>query len=446
MREFLGGVTFRIGLAVTLIVVAVTAAQALAMRTVLLQQTLEVRRHIVEEGVALARLVARGDAADPGVLRRELAALESVAVVFYDREGAVIGASRDDVDYLASLDLPTRLAADAAAGQPHFVVPLESGQRTEVIARTDAGGPVAYVGVFEDRPVLAMQSIRRWVWLAAVLVALLTSLVVTLVVSRGVRRSAGELELVVRRMAQGDLSVRLPDFGEHEVGRVLRDFNRMADVVELREGAFRVEDGRRRRLMDEVSGNLALEVPALLAQLESLAEEVETTELTSAQDTVGRAIAQMKRLASLAEDLTFLTRLEREGIALDPLPVDLAEFAEIEAEAFGPTALLSDVSVKVEGKSCIALIDRARFGRLVRILLLHAARRAQPGSVVRIAVAEGSFEVIAVARSQSSNAIEQEELGLAIAHLLVKAHGGELTMRSAQGESFVAKIALPPAE
>lgn len=442
MREFLGGVTFRIGLAVTLIVVAVTAAQALAMRTVLLQQTLEVRRHIVEEGVALARLVARGDAADPGVLRRELAALESVAVVFYDREGAVIGASRDDVDYLASLDLPTRLAADAAAGQPHFVVPLESGQRTEVIARTDAGGPVAYVGVFEDRPVLAMQSIRRWVWLAAVLVALLTSLVVTLVVSRGVRRSAGELELVVRRMAQGDLSVRLPDFGEHEVGRVLRDFNRMADVVELREGAFRVEDGRRRRLMDEVSGNLALEVPALLAQLESLAEEVETTELTSAQDTVGRAIAQMKRLASL----TFLTRLEREGIALDPLPVDLAEFAEIEAEAFGPTALLSDVSVKVEGKSCIALIDRARFGRLVRILLLHAARRAQPGSVVRIAVAEGSFEVIAVARSQSSNAIEQEELGLAIAHLLVKAHGGELTMRSAQGESFVAKIALPPAE
>lgn len=433
MREFFRGITFRIGLSVTLIVLAVTATQGFAMRTVLLQQTLEVRRHIVEEGVALARLVARGDGADPGVLRHELTTLESVAVVFYDRDGAVIGASRDDVDYLASLDLPTRAAADGAGGQPYFVVPLESGHRTEVVASTDAEGPVAYVGVFEDRPVLAMQAIRRWVWLASVLVALLTSLLVTVIVSRRVRRSAGELELVVRRMAQGDLSVRLPDFGGHEVGRVLRDFNRMVDVVELRESTHRLSEGRRRRLMDEVSGALAAQVPAVLARLEGLAEEHESPELEG-------ALRDVKRLASFSEELSFLTRLEREGIALDPVPVDLAELAEIEAEAFGPTALLSDVTVKVEGKSCIASIDRERFARLVRVLLLHAARNAAPGSVVRLAVTEGVLEVSADPRDPASSG--RDEVALAIADLLAKAHGGELSIQASPGQPMVSKVVL----
>ncbi len=457
-------VTVRIGVAVTLFVLFVSGAQALATRVVLVRQALEVRRHITEEGIAMARLAARSGG-DPAALRDELGELGSIAIVYYDRDGRMIARSRDDFATLTALTNEQRAAARAAGGAPHYLTPLARGARTEVIAATvdvdstDVAA-VAYVGLFEDSPVLATQSLRGALPIVFVLVSLAVAFVITWWLARRARASLARTERVVRRMSEGDLSVRLPESGDDEVGQLVADFNRMADRLAEHVERLEGEDERRRRLFAAFTHEINTPLTSVLGYLESLAMPDIEADPETRRRYLAIAYEQAQQLGALAEDLTTLSQLEYEGVALDQGDVDLRSLAEREVDAFRARAQARSVELAIEGEPTVVRADRNRLAQVLRILLDNAIRHTREGTTVKVVIGADGLEVIdrgeGIAAAdlallgtplfRTDAARDRKRggrgLGLAIARGLTKAHGGELTLRSSLGEGTSARVTL----
>lgn len=455
-------VTVRIGIAVTLFVLFVSGAQAVATRVVIVGQALEVRRHITEEGVALARLAARSGG-DPDALRDEVGSLGSMAIVYYDRDGRLLARSRDDFATLTALTGEQRAAARASDGAPYYLTPLARGERTEVIASTadvDSATPgaVAYVGLFEDSPVAATHSMRIALPIAFVLVSLVVAFLITWLLARRARASLARTELVVRRMSEGDLSVRLPVSGDDEVGQLIADFNRMADRLAEHVERLEGEDERRKRLFAAFTHEINTPLTSVLGYLESLAMPDIEADPETRRRYLAIAYEQAQQLGALADDLTTLSQLEYDGVTLDRSDVDLALLAKRETEAFQTRAKARDIQLAIEGGSTIANIDRNRVAQVLRILLDNAIRHARTGTTVRVVIGAASIEVIdrgdgiapadlahlgtPLFRTDAARDRKRggRGLGLAIARGLVRAHGGELTLRSKVGEGTTAHV------
>lgn len=454
--------SFRVGIAVALLVLGVTAVQTIAFRLVLARYSLDVRQHVIEEGVALARLVARAEV-DPETLQRELGPISNFAISLYDRDGRRIAMSRADVETRATLDEAARAGAAAADGAPYYLTELLPGSRTEVVATVGGVGPAAYVGIVEQTTVTTFVEGRTTMLVLITLAALLMALAVTWLLARRLRQSVKATERVVHRMAAGDLSVRLAEAGDDEVGDLVRDFNAMADQLAANVARLEGEETRQKQLFAAFTHEINTPLTAVLGYLESLQmPEVDADEATRKRY-VEIAFDQARQLDALADDLTTLSRLDYDGIVLDRTPLDLARIAESEASALRPRAKERDVSIQVVGGPVVAEVDRARLGQVLRNVLDNAMRHASPGSEVRVGVEDGDPKVITItdqgpgiaeehlahlgaplyrpdgARDRSSGG---RGLGLAIAKGLVKAHGGELTITSRVGEGTTVRITL----
>jgi signal transduction histidine kinase len=458
MRSLVGRVAVQIALLVTVVVLGVTGLDALVLRFLISERTMDARRQIVEEGVALARLAVASGATGEA-LRRELGPLPNIAVVYYDDEGRILARSRDDVPVREALDEEARSGAAAEAGAAFHLVPLTVGERTEAVAATFAS-PVAYVGVFEDTPRRTMHSIRLTIPFAIAVVGLLVASLLTWLLVRRARASIAATERVVRRMSEGDLTVRLPAGGDDEIGALVRDFNRMADRLADHVSRLEQEGTLRRQLFAALTHEINTPLTSVLGYLESLAmPEVDADDATRRRY-VQVAWQQAQELAALAEDLTMLSRLEYDGVELERSQLDVMQIVQREVEGFRARAAERDVELVVEGTARQASVDPVRFGQVLRILLDNAVRHARAGTAVRVVVAGDAIEVIDRGEGIDAELLAQlgtplfrtdeardrarggRGLGLSIAKGLVEAHGGALTFDSRVGEGTTARVAL----
>lgn len=448
----------RVGLAVALLVIGVTAGQALALRFILSRYSLDIRRHIVEEGVALVRILARSEL-PAHTLEQELGSISDFAVAFYDGEGRRLVQSRDDVHTRATLDPDARAGADAAGGRPHYLTELDLGSRTEAVASVEGEGAVRYVGLYEETTVSTFAEVRMSYVLATALVACAIAVWVSFFLAQWLRRGIRSTERVVHRIAAGDLSVRLEDAGDDEVGQLARDFNRMTDRLAETIGRLEGEEQRRTQLFASFTHEINTPLTAVLGYLESLRmPEVDGDELTRRRY-VEIAFQQARELDALADDLTTLSKLDYDGLRLDRRDASLRELVLSEVAALAPRAASRRVEVRVEGDA-IASVDRNRLGQVLRNVLDNAIRHAPEESAIEVKVSEASVTVrdqgpgIAPehlsrlgeplyrpddARARSTGG---RGLGLAIAIGLMRAHGGQLTLSSTVGAGTTVTLAL----
>src|SRR5262249_49397501 len=146
--------------------------------------------------------------------------------------GRLIGRNRDDVTIPAALSAATIDSAREHIDRPAFIdvgVPLWSEHGAVLATRA---GEVAFVGVFdrwvESRIKRALVQGLLGGFLFSVIIGHLATFLVARRVAGGLRRAEG----VVHRMASGELGVRLPSWGDDEVGRLANDFNAMAESLE----------------------------------------------------------------------------------------------------------------------------------------------------------------------------------------------------------------------
>ena len=315
------------------IVAVVAAALAVASIGTFVILRLEARADARSElGDQAGRLASRVETVQaPGALAAVVRALrlEGAAVLRIDAEGRLRGTPPAGVG-LADLD-PVRLRAGrtvtgvAPGGLAYAAAPAERAASTIVVVLSRQVGT--------GRPVLG-----PW-FLVAVVATLALAAAVAGNLARRLTRPLREAQEATRRIAAGDLAVRVPeDEGDGaELAGLARSINAMAESLER-------SRGMERQFLLSVSHDLRTPLTSIRGFGEALAEG-------KAPDPAhaGAVItAEARRLERLVGDLLELAKLDARRFSLDVRATDVAEVVSDTTEGFRPAAERAGVVLDVD--------------------------------------------------------------------------------------------------
>jgi two-component system sensor histidine kinase BaeS len=361
---------------VVTIVAVVAAALAVASIGTFVILRLEARADARSElGDQAGRLASRVETVQaPGALAAVARALrlEGASVLRIDAEGLLRGTPPAGVA-LADLD-PVRLRAGQTVtgvrpgGLAYAAAPAERAASTIVVVLSRQVGT--------GRPVLG-----PW-FLVAVVATLALAAAVAGNLARRLTRPLREAQEATRRIAAGDLAVRVPeDEGDGaELAGLARSINAMAESLERSRGT-------ERQFLLSVSHDLRTPLTSIRGFGEALAEG-------KAPDPAhaGTVItAEARRLERLVGDLLELAKLDARRFSLDIRATDVAEVVSDTTEGFRPAAERAGVVLNVDlgpgpsgQPSPRAAADPDRLSQIVANLVENALKFAATRISVRV--------------------------------------------------------------
>jgi signal transduction histidine kinase len=282
-----------------------------------------------------------------------------------------------------------------------------------------------------------------------------------------ITRRLREAEAAVARVAEGDMSARIPVGEMDELGRVAATFNRTADLLERTVRDLEATDATRRRLIADFAHELNTPLTNVLAYLETLvlAEEDGGMEAAARLEFLKVAHDEGKRLAHLARDLETLTKLEANALVMERAEVDLVQLAADLVHRLRPRAMAQglELDVRIDAPGLVEG-DRMRLEQVGMNLLENALRYTKRGAVVMRVRREGdrvAWSVedtgVGIPRDVLPRVMERffrvdpsrtratggTGLGLSIVGGIVERHGGSVHIDSAEGQGTVVTIWLP---
>ena len=308
------------------------------------------------------------------------------------------------------------------------------------------------------------------------ILAAIAAVIAGILIAERITRPVQRLVHGAEEMARGDYDYPLGRPGNDEIGYLAERFEEMrqherAYVLSLQQAA-RV----RSEFITLASHELRTPISVIKAYHELFASAA-LGPITAAQGKALEAIDRSVRgLVQLAEDATRMAQLEDGPPVLDVVLDDLAEILEHAASSVLGEARDRSVEVTVDVASEIGPVpvDRVRFVEAVSNLVRNGIRFTPDGGHVNVLARredaelvvevtddgigiptdqqvdlfERSFMVRGASHHHSSSKLEFNSgglgLGLPIAHGLVLAHGGTLSVRSAptQGSTFTIRIPI----
>ncbi len=264
-----------------------------------------------------------------------------------------------------------------------------------------------------------------------------------------VQRPVSAASKAARELGAGDLTVRLPVTGHDEFSDLSGSFNQMADrLAETIDQPTR-HDARQRQFVADVSHELRTPTASLLAAATAL-------DNPATRDSAAPLITpQLRRLATLTENLLEISRMDSGEAALTLEPVDLAGLvADVVAHSQAPES----VTVHAEGDTT-ADIDPRRMHTVINNLLSNALRHgAAPVTVtvsrtptsLTVRVSDSGLGVPEDLRERIFDRFVQADtarsgnagsgLGLAIARENARLHHATLTVENDHGAVFTLNI------
>lgn len=358
-----------------------------------------------------------------------------------------------DRQYWQSVALPN---ADAGT-DPGIVV----GSDLEVPA---AGRYELYLGydLSEAEQTLAFMQVTGIVG-AAALLALLSA--ITLVVVRGVIEPIRATAATSRRLAAGDLGVRMPESGEDELATLAASFNGMADSLQARIRELAELSVMQQRFVSDVSHELRTPLTTI-----RLAGDVLYGQRDDFPGPTSRTVellhTQTDRFERLLADLLEISRYDAGSVKLTTEPTNLVHLAGDAIESMHELAREQGCEVRLDapGGHLDAEVDPRRIGRIVRNLLGNAIEHGE-GRPIVVAVDSNETAVALSVRDYGMGMSEEETarvfdrfwradpsrtrtiggtgLGLAISLEDAVAHGGMLDVWSEPGKGTVFRLTLP---
>jgi signal transduction histidine kinase len=435
------------------------------------RQDVETIREIVEQEIALR---GGGETTDLLKLDRIDAVLDDIEAAFEQMSPGAFGPQ--PINALAG---PLMTVVDALDERLAPLVDLAVAvEAAEVIAaRTDIAE-------------LSRRSAQAGT--AAGFLTLLAALAGTLALLSSFMRPFGSLLEGASRLAQGDLSFRIPEGGHDELGRLSRDFNLMAAQIERSDRALRAEeeelqlrvaartaeleeanarlaaqDETRRRFLADVSHELRTPLTVMRGEAEVALRAREAKLGEGAREALAAVVEQSEHMSRLVDDLLFVARREAGEAPLRLARVAIGDVLERTVAVAGQLA--PDPKLTLHGHDgALATpvdVDRGRLHQLVMVLLDNALRYSPGGGAVSLEVRRAGPEVtLAVSDSgigipatdlphvfdrfvRGSNATPGGTgLGLPVAKAIAEAHGGRLSIESREGQGTCVTLTLPVAK
>jgi signal transduction histidine kinase len=301
-----------------------------------------------------------------------------------------------------------------------------------------------------------LSRLTRAVFIAGI-VAGLVALVLAGVLVRQITWPLTALTKASKRIATGDLQVRVPVHSHDELGELAATFNQMA-------GSLETQERLRSNLIIDVAHELRTPLTGIQGTVEAMQDGVfpMTTE----------NLAAIHEQVMLAAARIALANAEAGQIRLDLTALNLAELCQNQVALFQPQAVQQQIHLTLHQADNVPLIqgDNQRLGQVLNNLLSNALRHTPAGGTVALTLAANttginlhvtdSGEGIAATdlphvfdrfyRADHSRTRQTggSGLGLAIARQLVEAHGGKIWAESppagaSKGSRFTIFLPLP---
>ena len=390
----------------------------------------------------------------------------SISLTLIGPAGIVLGQIGGDLNsteitsYLQSIT-PEQVAE--RANKPFTIEAPKSDFRV-IAQRLPTGlGTVVVAQSFEDidRTLLRLQGLFILIGLVMILfIALASRKVITV----GLRPLA-TVEATAERIAEGDLTARLPDIKPNtEVGRLVNTLNMMLGRIEESFAARVDSESKLRRFVADASHELRTPITAIRGFAELHRQGAVTGE-EKTKELIGRIENESKRMGSLVEDLLLLARLDQsremkaEPVNLSKLVSDAVE----SARAAGPSHL---VNFSNSDEEIYALGDNDRIHQVVANLLANARTHTPAGTKIDVSVIQSEDGVrIRIAdngpglsekdqsriferfyRADASRVRTDGEgtgLGLSIVDAVMRAHAGQVSVESELGKGAAFTLFFP---
>lgn len=281
---------------------------------------------------------------------------------------------------------------------------------------------------------------------AALIAGLLAGLVafaLAIVLVRQITHPLAALHDASQRIAQGDLSARVPAQGRDELGQLGNAFNRMASALETQETL-------RRNLMADVAHELRTPLTAIQGTVEALQDGIFPL-TTEGLDPIHEETLLLGRLV---EDLRTLAQAEAGHLSLNLGAVNGGELAERIVAGLLPSAQQASIQLTWHVADALPALwgDAQRIGQVLTNLLSNALRHTPAGGEIDVKVKSEENGVLFSVQDSGpgidpadlphifdrfyrgdrsrSRATGGSGLGLTIARQLVEAHAGRIWAES----------------
>lgn len=290
--------------------------------------------------------------------------------------------------------------------------------------------------------------------LLGLLAAAIASALVSWRVTNRLARPLEDIGAATRQLAVGRYGVRAPAAGIVELDDLAEDVNQLAHELDTTEQ-------RRLRLIGDVAHELRNPLSTIQGTMEALLDGV----VSADDETFARVGREAARLRRLADDLSSLSgagelgAVARESLELTPILCDVVAQLEPQASAKDLELRLKDAKVPaIAGdKDRLTQVFMNVVGNAVQYTDVGAicVRAYEKGGAVIVEVSDTGRGLAAVDRSRiferfhrvDQHLTEGTGVGLAIAKLIVEAHGGRIAAVSeGLGLGTTVRIEVPVVE
>lgn len=338
----------------------------------------------------------------------------------------------------------------------------ESYEGRQYIAATAIvknGVPIGYAVVAaptDDMTNYLWQNVRM-VLMSAVVVLLLSTIAVYIFTYR-LAMPLRKMAAAAKAFGAGDFAYRLPAKGKDEVAQLALELNNMAESLSR-------EEEMSRSFIANVSHELRTPMTTISGFVDGMRDGTIPPEkhdfyLSIVSD-------EVRRLSRLVQAMLNLSRIDNQSLSIRPSAFDLTALTGKTLLSFEPR--IEDKQLRITGfENCsdtLVTADEDLIGQVVYNLIDNAVKFTNPGGEISLSIRQTEDRVL-FSISNTGDGIPQEELphvfdrfyksdrsrnmdktgaglGLFLVKSIVGLHGGEISVRSLQGESCTFEFWLP---